>query len=145
MWSVTLCIAWWIQAPRYIYTIDVRTPLVHNPFMNKLVTIVETIPYAADAKNLLREEQRQDIAVMIAENPECGELMVGTGGCRKVRFAGQGKGKSGGFRIVYVYCGDLMPTFLFALFTKGQKSNLTRGERNVLAKVVKATKKNYGV
>ena len=46
--------------------------------------------------------------------------MEGTGGCRKLRFAGKGKGKRGGFRTVHYYAGYDVPVLLLALIDKGE-------------------------
>ena len=110
----------------------------------KPVTIVETKNFEARAKSLLSENQRIGLTTEIAENPGCGSLMPGTGGCRKVRFALTGRGKSGSIRAVYLYCGEDTPTFLLALFAKNEKSNLTKAERNQLAKNAKLLCKTYG-
>ncbi len=56
--------------------------------------------------------------------------MVGTGGCRKVRFPGKGKGKSGGYRTVHYFAGDDVPILLLALVDKGARDNLSKAERN---------------
>jgi hypothetical protein len=64
-----------------------------------------------------------------------GEPIRGTGSCRKVRVAGRGKGKSGGYRIVTFYSGANVPVFLLTVFGKGQKSDLSRAEQNALAKL----------
>lgn len=112
-------------------------------YMTKLVTIVETSNFATRAKVLLSEGQRQSIATMIAEDPTCGELMVGTGGCRKVRYALKGRGKSGGVRVIYFFTGEKSPTFLLALFAKNEKTNLTNSEKNQLAKATKNLLKSY--
>lgn len=94
--------------------------------MTRLVTIVETNSFAARAKKLLTKDQRIDLATVIAENPQCGDPMTGTGGCRKVRYALAGRGKSGSVRAVFLNCGENTPTFLLALFAKNEKSNLTK-------------------
>ena len=69
---------------------------------------------------------------LVASNPESGDLMQGTGGVRKTRLAGRGKGKSGGYRIVWYFGGGDIPVFLLTVFGKGEKANLTQGERNAL-------------
>lgn len=69
----------------------------------------------------------------LSGNPQAGELMVGTGGARKVRFAGRGRGKSGGYRTIHYYGGDDVPIFLLALIDKGERANLSKAERNALA------------
>lgn len=109
-----------------------------------LVTVVETKNFADRAKVLLSQAQREDLAVMVAEDPKCGDVMTGTGGCRKARFALDHRGKSGSIRFVYLNCDETTPIFLLALFAKNEKSNLSKAERNALAKVTRAICKTYG-
>lgn len=66
----------------------------------------------------------------IAENPDVGVEMKGTGGARKIRFAGREKGKSGGYRVITFFAGTDIPVFLLAIFSKGEKANLLQSERN---------------
>jgi hypothetical protein len=72
----------------------------------------------------------------IANNPEAGDVIPGTGGARKVRFAGRGRGKSGGFRVITFYSGPDVPVFLLNVFAKGDKINLTAAERNELRAIL---------
>jgi hypothetical protein len=62
----------------------------------------------------------------LSSNPMAGDEIQGTGGCRKLRVAGRGKGKSGGYRTITFYSGQVMPVFLIAVFSKGEKSDLSR-------------------
>jgi len=70
--------------------------------------------------------------------------MQGTGGIRKLRWPAQGKGKSGGVQIIYYHQNKSIPLFLLTLFGKGEKTNLTKAERNDLAKFTSLLVKNYG-
>lgn len=54
-----------------------------------------------------------------------------------MRVGAKGKGKSGGARVVYYYYNDSLPVFLFTVFAKGLKVDLTTAERNALAKAVR--------
>ena len=106
-------------------------------------TIIETPAYLSDAKALgLTDAERTAIVDYIAQCPSAGEVMSGTGGARKVRFGGRGKGKSGGYRVITFYSGDDIPVFLLNIFAKGEKVNLTKTEQNelraILADVVAA-------
>ena len=65
-------------------------------------------------------------------DPKAGDMMAGTGGVRKARLAGRGKGKSGGYRIVWYFGGEDLPVFLLTVFGQGEKATLTQGERNAL-------------
>ena len=66
-------------------------------------TVVETPTYLAIANKLFSEEERADIVALVAADPECGDVIRGTGGFRKVRVARKGMGKSGGARVVYIW------------------------------------------
>ena len=70
--------------------------------------------------------------------------MQGTGGIRKLRWSAHGRGKSGGIRIIYYYHNESIPLFLLTVFGKGEKANLSKGERNELAKFTSLLIKNYG-
>lgn len=69
--------------------------------------------------------------------------MPGTGGCRKFRLAGRGKGKSGGYRTITFYSGPTIPVFLIAIFSKGERADLSQKERNQLAAMTKALVAEY--
>lgn len=83
-------------------------------------TIYETHSFrrAAYAAGL-SEDEIDDLVVLLAHNPMAGDEIVGTGGCRKLRVAGKGKGKSGGYRTITFYSGTDMPLFLFDGFRQG--------------------------
>jgi hypothetical protein len=70
--------------------------------------------------------------------------MQGTGGIRKLRWSAQGRGKSGGVRVIYYYHNETIPLFLLTVFGKGEKSNLSKSERNQLVKVTAQIIKQYG-
>jgi hypothetical protein len=79
---------------------------------------------------------------MIAQDPECGVIMKETGGLRKVRLALDGRGKSGGARVVYFFHNVAMPVYLLAIFAKNEKDNLSAAEKAALRKFVKDTVKD---
>jgi len=112
---------------------------------NKVVqTVVETPAYLAIANKLLSAEERADIVAMLAADPECGDLIRGTGGFRKVRVARKGMGKSGGARVVYIWRNQRFPVFLITVFAKNQKENLSMAERNTLRKRANSIFETYG-
>lgn len=79
----------------------------------------------------------------LALHPMAGDVMQGTGGCRKLRWAGRGKGKSGGYRTVTFCSGRELPVFLVTVFSKGERTNLSDAERNALAAMTKAIVVEY--
>ena len=70
--------------------------------------------------------------------------MHGTGGIRKLRWSAHGKGKSGGVRVFYYYHNESIPLFLLTVFGKGEKANLSKSERNDLARFTSLLVKQYG-
>jgi hypothetical protein len=99
------------------------------------VVITRTFQRDADDAGLTDDEVFE-IAAMIAADPLAGDLMAGTGGARKLRHAGRGKGKSGGYRTIHYFGGSDVPVFLLAIYRKGDKDNLSTAERNVLASIL---------
>ena len=65
--------------------------------------------------------------------------MPGTGGARKVRFAGRAKGKSGGYRVITFYAADDIPVFLLDIYGKDAQANLSKAQRNELRKTLSLT------
>jgi len=106
-------------------------------------TVVETSAYLAHAERLFTPEERTAVVDRVATDSECGVLIPGGGGIRKVRFAFGGRGKSGGARVIYFLAGEELPVFLLAVFAKNEKSDLTPKERDTLAASVKAMVWNY--
>lgn len=105
-----------------------------------LQTVVETAEFLGRCSKLMSDEQRARVVDMLARDPECGEIMAGTGGVRKVRVALEGRGKSGGARVIYYFHSERLPVFALTVFAKNEKTNLTPAERNAMAAIVKAIK-----
>lgn len=101
-----------------------------------LVTVVEHAHYMKKAEKLLSQDQIDDIANILAADPKLGEIMRGTGGFRKFRYAGiKGKGKSGGMRVVHLFVSKDVQVHLIDIFEKSDKENLSKAEQNELAKI----------
>ncbi len=105
-----------------------------NTFMH---SIISTPLFLMQAKRAgVTESEMDEILSLIAANPEAGDVMVGTGGARKLRHAKDGAGKSGGYRTIHYFGGDDIPVFLLAIYGKSEKANLSMAERNELAKIL---------
>ena len=98
----------------------------------------------AAAQAGMSEAEIEAVEEQLARNPKLGSEVAGTGGCRKIRVAGRGKGKSGGYRVVTFFSGDTIPVFLITVFGKGEKDNLSKGERNGLTQLTKELVSSYG-
>jgi hypothetical protein len=109
-----------------------------------LQTIAETPEYLRRAEQLLTGAARSEIVEFLAARPRAGDIMQGTGGVRKLRWGRGGRGKSGGVRLIYYYHGETMPLYLLTVFGKNEKANLSKAERNGLAKLVEILKATTG-
>ncbi len=99
--------------------------------------------YLSRARSLLSESDREAIVNALAANPTTGDLIVGSGGARKLRWATKGKGKSGGVRVINCFGGPGIPTFLLSVFGKSDKANLTMNERNQLRTMLSSLATEY--
>lgn len=107
------------------------------------MTVIETPSFLRDARRLMDDEERREIVAFLARNPGAGDLLPGTGGIRKVRFARDGSGKSGGYRVVYFFHSQKIPLFALNIFTKNEKANISPAERNALKELSVLLAKTY--
>ena len=96
-------------------------------------TVVETPGYLRAAETIFSKAELERIVSIVAADPECGEVIQGTGGFRKLRVARSGMGKRGGARLIYIVRGEAFPVFFVTVYAKNEKENLTKKERNDLA------------
>lgn len=99
-------------------------------------TVVELKEFAAFAERHLTEEERTEIVGHIALDPFAGDLMPGTGGLRKLRWAAKGKGTSGGVRVIHYFGGEDLPVFLVTGFAKSEMTNIGQAARNRYRKLL---------
>ena len=85
-------------------------------------TVAETPIFQRYAADIWTDAERVEFINWIALNPEAGDLIKGSGGCRKVRWAASGRGKSGGARIIYFNAAE--QTIWLLIYTKGKFDNL---------------------
>ena len=107
------------------------------PYILPVQTVVSTSVFLAQAKRCgLSDDEVQAIISTIAFDPEAGAIIPQTGGARKLRHARQGQGKSGGYRTIHYFGGGDIPVFMLAIYGKNDKGNLTKAERNELARIL---------
>lgn len=102
-----------------------------------LITVVETPEFLAAIRKLLDEDERTLLISYLAGNPTAGDLVPGTGGLRKLRWALQGRGKRGGARVIYFVHSERMPLFLLTAYAKNERADLSEDDRKEFRKLVK--------
>jgi mRNA-degrading endonuclease RelE of RelBE toxin-antitoxin system len=69
--------------------------------------IVETSVFTKQIRSLLKEDEYRALQEKLVINPLAGAVIRGSGGLRKLRWATEGRGKSGGIRVIYYYVAAL--------------------------------------
>ena len=86
------------------------------------------------------DDSYQKLQVHLAEHPDAGDLIRHSGGLRKIRWSGSGRGKRGGTRTIYYWdAGDRI--LMLYLYKKNERSDLTPAQLAVLKAIVEDFKK----
>ncbi len=105
------------------------------------IFVVETQPFTRAAKKLLSEAEKKQLKEEVAQIRELGNLIPGTGGLRKFRWArDNNKGKRGGARVIYYYMDDEVPLYLMGVYAKNEKETLSAKEKKEARAAIAAIK-----
>ena len=116
----------------------------HPAMVVVLHTVVETPRFLRDAALAgIDDDGRGAIVDAIATSPAQGDEVQGSGGVRKVRVAGRGKGKSGGYRVMVAFLADDVPAYLLAVVSKGDRANFGKDEVAAMKAVTTAIKQQW--
>jgi len=94
------------------------------------LTVVETLQFMRQAEEVWTGDERLEF---IARNPESGDVIPETSGCRKVRWRRQSTGKRGGVRVSYFYHDEARPLFLLMVYAKTVRENVAADAKKALA------------
>jgi hypothetical protein len=98
---------------------------------------IETPTFTRMIAPLLTDEEYWGLKNMLMQNPDRGEIIQGGGGIRKLRYAVQGHGKSGGIRVIYYWIKDNDQIYMLVAYPKSKKDDFTAKETAVLRRYVK--------
>jgi mRNA-degrading endonuclease RelE of RelBE toxin-antitoxin system len=107
-----------------------------------IAEIVSLSGYESQVSVLMDEEERAAMEFFIACAPEDHPVIAGAGGFRKARWARRGKGKSGGFRVVYFFMTEPVRIYMASIYAKSRKQTLSAADQNVLAKLAAKIKQS---
>ena len=94
------------------------------PYTPAMRTVAETEIFTKYAADIWDELERNEFISWIASNPEAGDVIQGSGGCRKIRWSRPGTGKRGGARIIYFLAHE-SAIWLLIVYTKSKFDNLS--------------------
>ena len=101
---------------------------------------IETTLFTSLLSEYLPDDEYRELQNYLAEHPEAGNLIKGSGGIRKIRWAFAGKGKSGGLRIIYYWKKSHDQIFMLTLYSKNEQENIDAATLNKIAKQLEAIK-----
>ena len=101
---------------------------------------LEAPAFTRHLSSYLNDDDYRELQIRLSASPEAGDLMPGTGGFRKVRWADarRGKGRRGGLRIIYYYFPSDYQIWLMTLYDKSEASDLTAKEKKALKAAVES-------
>ena len=96
--------------------------------------LVELLPFERHRNDYLTDESFRSFQLMLMASPQVGDVIEGTGGLRKVRFAdkSRGKGKRGGLRVIYYWWVSGEQFWLFTVYNKDEMDDLSAAQRKLL-------------
>ena len=101
-----------------------------------MLTIGELPEYIRRADKLLTEAQRRGVIDYLAAHPKAGDLLEGTGGIRKLRWGRDGRGKSGGVRVIYYFKKQDNEIWLLTIYSKNEVESIPAHVLRQIAKEI---------
>lgn len=95
---------------------------------------VELPHFEANRSAFLTDDEYRILQNALLFFPTCGDVIVHSGGLRKIRFADskRGKGKRGGARVIYYWWVEKAQFLLFTVYGKGEMDDLTTEQKKML-------------
>lgn len=104
---------------------------------NGIMLFIETPTFTRLLLALLSDKEYRALQNTLLEDPECGDLLQGGGGIRKLRHGRQGSGKRGGVRVIYYWRKAHDEIYFLLIYPKGKKDDLNAHETALLRELVK--------
>lgn len=89
-----------------------------------MLTLVESPLFSRLWPDYWSEDERAEFCAFLAQSPDAGDVVPGSGGCRKVRWARAGSGKSGGVRVIYFNRRANGEIHLLTIYAKSARDNI---------------------
>ncbi|MBM4328808.1 MAG: hypothetical protein FJ118_16800 [Deltaproteobacteria bacterium] len=100
------------------------------------MVFIETSVFTRQLTDLLSEDEYKELQTFLADRPDAGPIIRGTGGLRKVRWGSESRGKSGSVRVIYYWGVAEDRIFLLLMYRKGEQDDLTPAQRKILRRIV---------
>lgn len=98
------------------------------------MVFIETEMFSSLVNKYLSDNEYNELQNFLMRHPDAGKIMRGGGGIRKMRWARNGVGKSGGIRAIYYWAKSKDEIYMLAIYAKSEKENI---DNKTLTKIVK--------
>ena len=98
------------------------------------MVFIETSQFTHWLTRYLKDDEYRELQSYLMEHPEAGVIIKGGGGIRKIRWAREGTGKSGGARIIYYWAKAPSQIYMLTAYAKNEKENI---DAATLARIAK--------
>ena len=98
--------------------------------------IIETSVFTRQIRELIQDEEYGELQFALIQRPDLGDIIPHSGGIRKVRWAGSGRGKRGGIRVIYYWQVSEHQIYMLLAYAKNAQDNLTPAQLKVLKALV---------
>ena len=102
------------------------------------MVIIETKAFTARIGDLLEEDEYRALQLELVQRPTVGNVIPGTGGLRKLRWAIAGRGKRGGARVIYFWHPESARILMLFAYPKNELEDLTLAQRQALRRIVES-------
>ena len=99
---------------------------------------IETSTFTKQLSRHFDDDSYAALQAFLSVHPEAGDVIRGSSGIRKIRWAMPGRGKRGGSRVIYYWLAEQDHIYLLTVYAKGVKDDLTATERDAWRKAVEA-------
>jgi mRNA-degrading endonuclease RelE of RelBE toxin-antitoxin system len=105
---------------------------------------IEAPAFTRHLARYLHDDEYRRPQDTLANTPELGDIIPGTGGFRKVRWADvrRGKGRRGGLRVIYYWFDGQSQIWFVTVYDKNEAADLTPEQRKILKAAIDAEKKS---
>lgn len=100
------------------------------------MVIIETQIFTKTINSLMDDAEYKALQEALVNRPDMGALIRNGGGLRKARWALEGRGKSGGARIIYYWMSPRDQIYMIYAFPKNERENLTDAQLKALRQIV---------
>lgn len=100
------------------------------------MVIIETSIFSKLIDEYLSAEDYRKLQACLVLNPDSGDVIPGSGGLRKIRWAYGGHGKRGGIRVIYYYKTLLGQILMLYVYPKNVRDDLSAKQLREIKKII---------